>query len=109
MKKISLILLTVTALLFLGTGSVNAQENSSKMVIIRVVEGHGIKTGFVTIDSDGKTSKTALEKGHDVEISAKNGLLIQQELEKWKREGYKITHLATSGQEVSRTTIILEK
>jgi|SRR5690554_2485473 len=108
MKKIRLITL-LTLMMVVVSFQGLTQENSTKMVIIRVVEGHGIKTGFVTIDSDGKTSKTALEKGHDVDITAKNGLLIQQELEKWKREGYKITQLATSGQEVSRTTIILEK
>ena len=108
MKKISLIAL-LTLMMSMLSFQVLTQENPTKMVIIRVVEGHGIKTGFVTIDSDGKTSKTALQKGHDVDITAKNGLLIQQELEKWKREGYKITQLATSGQEVSRTTIILEK
>ncbi len=109
MKNAKLILLAVTAILFLGVGNVSAQENTSKMVIIRVIEGSGAKTGLVTIDSEGKISKIALEKGHDSDISANNGVLIQKELERWKQEGYQISHLSTSGETVSRTTIILER
>ncbi len=109
MKKLKLVLVVAVTLLFLGMGSASAQEKSSKMVILRVVEGSGAKTGLVTIDSEGEINKIALEKGHDADIAASNGLLIQKELEKWKQNGYQITHLSTSGETVSRTTIILEK
>ncbi len=109
MKNLKLLVFAIMTILFVGMGNVSAQENSSKMVIIRVIEGHGSKTGLVTIDPDGKKSTISLEKGHDLDISANNGVLIQKELEKWKQAGYKITHVSTSGTEVFRTTIILEK
>ena len=76
MKNTILVLFAVTALLFFADGNLHAQENSSRTIIIRVVEGHGVKPGFVTIDSDGKTTETTLERGHDIETSAKNGVLI---------------------------------
>ncbi|HRO76949.1 MAG TPA: hypothetical protein PLP27_12480 [Crocinitomicaceae bacterium] len=110
MKKLRLVLVATVAMLFLGMMNVNAQEkNTTKTVIIRITEGSGAKNGLVTIDANGKVSKIAMEKGHDADISANNGVLIQKEIEKWKQEGYQIKHLSSSGETVSRTTIILEK
>lgn len=107
MKKVKLILTVVTAMLLLGVSSVNAQEKSTEMVIIRITEGGG--AGLVTIDSEGKTSKIDLKMGQSVNISAHNGVLIQKELKKWEQQGYKITNFSTSGDGIFRTTIILEK
>ncbi len=112
MKNIKLIVLTTMTMLFLGMGNVNAQEEPSKTVIIRVTEGSSssaVKLGLVTIDAEGNTNAIVLEKGHDLDVSASNGALIQKEIEKWKQEGYEIKHFSTSGETIFRTMIILEK
>lgn len=41
MKNVKLMLLSVTAMLLLGLGTVSAQEIPSKTVIIRITEGGG--------------------------------------------------------------------
>lgn len=112
MKNVKLMLLAITAILFLGMENISAQENFSQTVIIRVTETiRGTGDNFVTItDSKGKTSVTMLKKGFD--ISGENVVLVQKELDKWKYDGYKITHLSTAGASengIFRTTIILEK
>lgn len=115
MKKLKLIMLVVTAMLFLGMGSASAQEKSSEIVIIRVIEtSFSKKTPCITTtDSEGKVTKIELEAGWRDE-SANNQILIQNELKKWKLNGYKITHLSTAGSTAGDppiyfTTIILEK
>lgn len=114
MKKVKLILAVVTAMLLLGVSSVNAQEKSTEMVIIRITETSSRKgSGIIITDSEGKINKIELARDW-IDESGNNQMIIQNELKKWKQEGYKITHLSTSGSTsgdvpISRTTIILEK
>ncbi|HRO75518.1 MAG TPA: hypothetical protein PLP27_05170 [Crocinitomicaceae bacterium] len=115
MRKLKLVVIAVVAMLFLGINNVNAQEKSSEIVIIRVLETSASRTQpcITTTDSEGKVTKIELEKGWKDE-SVNNQILIQNELKKWKSNGYKITHLSTSGGTsgdipIFLTTIILEK
>jgi len=108
MKNLKLIVLTTIAVLFLGMGNLTAQESSSKMVIIRVVEFTlGTNSGYTVTNPEGNTSNVTLERGFD--LAGNNAGLIKKELEKWKQEGYEITHLSVSGENIFHTTIILEK
>jgi hypothetical protein len=107
MKKI---IFTVAMILFLGISGVNAQKEYSKTVIIRMTEARTSKPFMTIIDSDGKSSTVDLEKGMDE--SGANMIVLQREIEKWKREGFTITQLSTSGAPElpgSRTIVILEK
>ena len=111
MKKLKLVLVVTVTLLFLGMGSVSAQEQPTKTVMIRILETHaGVESGLIVTDMDGKTNTTILKKRLTLDVLADNGIIIHKELEKWKQEGYNITHLSTSGDGAFRhTTIILEK
>ena len=110
MKNVKLVVLATMTMLFLGMGNVSAQENQSKTVVIRVIESmfRG-KSSIVTIDPEGKTNITELKNGLD-EFS-ENTVLIQKELEKWKKEGFKIDGVSNSGwgDVMMVTTIILSK
>ena len=108
MKNAKRIILITIAFWFLGMGKLTAQESSSKMVIIRAVEfTAGSNSGYTVTDPEGNTSSVTLEKGFD--LAGTNAALIKKELEKWKQEGYEITHLSVSGENIFHTTIILEK
>lgn len=108
MKNLKLIACSLI-LMLLGTFYSVAQEEYPEMIIIRTLEfaGRAGRSGIVTIEPDGKTTKINLKNGWDE--SSSNVLVIQKEIEKWKLEGYVITHLSTSGEEIFRTTIILER
>lgn len=100
----------IILLLFLGTFSVNAQEEKTETVVIRATEfaGRTQRSGMVTIDAEGKISKVDLKRGGWDESGA-NAATIQKEIEKWKQEGYVITHYSTAGEAIFRTTVILER
>ncbi len=108
MKNLKLIVLTTIAVLFLRVGNLVAQESSSKTVIIRAVEfTMGNNSGYTVTNPEGNTSSVTLERGFD--LNGNNAALIKKEIEKWKLEGYEITHLSVSGENIFHTTIILEK
>ncbi|MBW7867327.1 MAG: hypothetical protein H3C31_03260 [Brumimicrobium sp.] len=110
MKNVKLILLAVIATLFLEVGNASAQENPSKTVIIRVTERRvGGNPAIVTTNPEGKTNIIQLEKGFDE--SGANALIIQKEIEKWKKEGYEIDGISSSvmGDVALITIIILSK
>lgn len=109
MKNVKL-MLVFTAMLIFGMGNVNAQDNVSKTVIIRVTESlfRG-KPSIITIDSEGKTSIVDLNGGLD-ETGA-NTIRIHQEINKWKKEGYEIDGISNSaiGETTMITLVILSK
>lgn len=111
MKKLKLVLVVTVTLLFLGMGSVSAQEQPTKTVLINTLEvllAGTINSNMVIVDASGNANTIPLERNKGA--LEKNAITIHKELEKWKQEGYKITHLSTSGDGLYRyTTIILEK
>ncbi|HRO74889.1 MAG TPA: hypothetical protein PLP27_01925 [Crocinitomicaceae bacterium] len=113
MKKLKLVLVVAVTLLFLGMGSANAQEQPTKTVLINTTEfpfgiGGPYNANMVIVDAVGNVNTIPLQKGKDA--IEKNAPTIHKEIEKWKQEGYKITHFSTSGDGTFRyTTIILEK
>lgn len=111
MKRLTVLLgFTLICVIF---NSVNAQEMSTDIVIVRVDEmPRGADAGIVTVDPAGVTHITPLEKGMD--NNGTNAHAIQAELTKWKAQGFKITHFSTSAASYGdvptfRSTFILER
>ena len=116
MKNIKLIVLTVSAILFLGIGNGNAQEKESQTVIIRAFEIHtGKKSHMMVTYPDGLTKSTELSviNSGSFEGNDGNSLIIQSEINNWKKQGFIIDDLSTtassSGTPAIITTIILSK
>lgn len=116
MKNVKLILLAVTAMLFLGVGNVGAQENENKTVIIRIIESSktgAINSEMVTITPTGEKQIISLlvhKFTNYSEVIGENGVIIQQEITKWLKQGFRITNFSTDGGDVyQRTFIIMTK
>lgn len=114
MKNVKLIVLTVSAILFLGMGNVNAQNSEPKTVIIRVYEFRGAyKSSMIITNSEG-TSKTVELKWISLktlaDATAANNASIQTEINLLKKDGYEIDGLSSVPYgEGIMTTIILSK
>ena len=114
MKNVKLIVLTVSAILFLGMGNLNAQEKESQTVIIRVFEQHrGTTSQMVTTNPDGSTKSTKLIKVDigSFEGNESNSIIVQSEINNWKNQGFTIDGLSSQSNLVGAitTTIILSK
>lgn len=88
MKKVRLVLVAVTAMLFLGVGSVNAQEKNSVLIQYYIM---GIRTKnpsyiIQTVQPDYTTYQLST-KEHGGEALAE----LKKELDKWLNQGYSIT------------------
>jgi hypothetical protein len=84
MKNVKLILLVVTAMLFLGMSNVNAQESSSVM-ITTITTGRQITLQVVddqntTISQEYKFSKNNPEQA-----------ILKIEMDKWIKNGYSLS------------------
>jgi hypothetical protein len=110
MKNLKGIACAVIITLFGVFGSY-AQEGTAEMVVIRVTEfaGRTQKSSMITIDAAGKITKTVMKKRGGWDEEGENVSVLQTEIEKWRLEGYTVTHLSTSGEAVFRTTVILER
>ena len=114
MKNVKLILLAVSAMLFLGMGNVSAQNKEPKTLIIRTLEFvMGGSSKMIITEPSGisqtiKLSNLDYRKGEDI---ASNQATIQAEINKWKKEGYEIDGISNSvvGDGMLITTIILSK
>jgi hypothetical protein len=110
MKKVRLVLVAVVAMLFLGIGSVNAQET----VIIKVYDiPMMVKSRMIVITPSGESKIVELKninaKNLD-EATIENYKIVQNEITIWKKEGYKIDGLSNSSLgDAVITTIILSK
>ena len=83
MKNLKLISLTISAILFIGVGNVNAQESSS-VIITTVTSGREI-TLQVVDDQNNTTSqkmKFSIEKPEQA--------ILKTEMDKWLKEGYEL-------------------
>lgn len=107
-KKIGM-LLTLSVVTFLGMGNVSAQEQSNQTVIIKVYEfSANSNSKIMVIEPNG----TIVEKKLDKMLTSgeQNIVEIQNEINKWKNEGFVIDGI--SGGTVTNgliTTIILSK
>lgn len=114
MKNVKLVVLATMTILFLGISDLKAQ-NESQIVLIRALEGFGstYKSEMVTITPGGDRSVVelvSLKNKNYGEISGDNGVIIQQEIVKWQRQGFVITNFSTDGGDiVQRTFIIMTK
>lgn|SRR5690554_875879 len=113
MKKIKLMLVALVAVLFMGVGSVNAQGKNPQTVIIKVYEAPftSFKAQMVITEPSGTSRSIDLKniniKSLKEEVSG-NSLLIQSEINNWKKEGYQINGMSGSSLgNISITTIIL--
>ena len=109
MKNLKLILLTLTTLLFLGVGNVNAQEKKPQTVIIKIYEfAANNNSKIVIIDPQGNIAEIDLKKL--LTDNEQNIIPIQKEINKWKSEGFTIEGI--SGGSLASgiiTTIFLSK
>lgn len=96
MKNIKLIVLAATAMLFLGIGNVNAQENNPQTVIIQVfpdLDGAKLTPLLLVISPDGNSYEVSM---NEVSVKTKktatidNLKILQKEINKWKNEGFVI-------------------
>lgn len=114
MKNLKLTLVAVTAILFLGMSNVNAQ--AQKTVIIKTYElaGSLFKSKMVVTDPSGKTETIIMKTlnwGKIENIVAENSAILQDEINKWKKEGYVIDGLTSGGlgDGIMVTTVVLSK
>ena len=101
MKHVKLILLALTAILFLEIG-------------IRVFEhNRGNSSKMVTTSPDGATKSIELANIHlgSFDGNENNSVIIQSEINNWKNQGFSIDGLSSQSTYVGAiiTTIILSK
>lgn len=83
MRKLKLIFMALTATLFLGIGSVSAQEKST-VVITTVTSGKEIT--LQVVDDQDNTTVQALKFSNDKPEQA----ILKVEMDKWIKKGYEI-------------------
>ncbi len=113
MKKINLIallILMMTMISFQG----KAQGNESETVIIRLIENYTMKDGMMAVTHEGKTDVIkdlpSLNPKNIQKSGDENAVLLEQEINKWKKKGFQVTQLSTSsGTAYIITTVILSK
>jgi hypothetical protein len=105
-KIIKKVTVTAIALFAIGFSDVKAQENET--VIIRTYEYGTVKGEMVTATPNGEINQIELP-AHSKNLGA-NTVTIQSEINKWKKQGYKLTHVSTGKSDNIITNIfILEK
>lgn len=88
MKKLKLIMLAVTAMLFLGMGSVSAQEKST--VIISYYPYGSVKYRIEIIKPNYEVEYKEIAKGE-------NGLVFtKKEIDYWLNQNYKLSEATTN-------------
>lgn len=117
MKNTKRLLLTLTVFLCLGTSQGMAQEKTPQTVLIRAFElpplGGGRSSRITVTSPDGSFKSTDLTEidAKTYDGAATNSVIIQKEVDKWKKEGFEVDGLSTqttiSGGMI--TTIILSK
>lgn len=117
MKNNKRILLVLGFFLVMGTGQAMAQEKSSQTVLIRAFElpplGGGRASRMNVTAPDGSSTSVELSEV-DVKTydgAGKNGVVIQAEITKWKKQGFEVDALSaqTSSGGGIITTILLSK
>lgn len=113
MKKVRLIV-ALTAMMMTISVQVNAQENESEIVIIRLMEDNLISNGVMVVTHAGKTTKTldlpALNQKNLIKSEDDNAIILEKEINQWKAEGFlNITMSSSSSEKNVLTTVILSK
>lgn len=108
------LLLTLTLFLFLGIAQASAQEKDPQTVIIRAFEFSFREASRITVtnpDGSTKTIELSLVDSRTLEGDAFNSVLIQSQINEWKKQGFKIDAMSTQVSDPARivTTIILSK
>lgn len=107
-------LLITLFFLFLGMASATAQEKNPETVIIRAFELTKGKSSHMTVTSpEGLTKSIGLENVDlgTFEGDSGNSIIIQSEINQWKKEGFEIDEMSTQMTYLGGivTTIILSK
>lgn len=109
MKNVKLMLLTITTMLFLGMGNVNAQESKIQSVIISIfIEGayHSKYTVEVVKPDYSIESKEYTSKENNTHV------ILKQELDKWLEQGYRIvesnSNTSSNGYPITRYILVKE-
>jgi hypothetical protein len=113
MNKISLIAL-LTMIMTLVSIQVNAQENKSEIVIIRLMEATLTSNGIMVVTHSGKMMKTeqlpAINPKNFYKSGDENAIVLETEINKWKESGFSNITLSSSSTDTHLiTTVILSK
>ncbi|WP_343634743.1 hypothetical protein [Fluviicola sp.] len=115
MKNAKLILL-ITTMMLLGIYNANAQQENPQTVIIRTIESAktGATNSSMMIITPNGDKKVVPLSGHNFsnysEKTLENSVIIQQEITKWQKEGFRIISFSTDGGDIyARAFIILTK
>ncbi len=113
MKNVKLLMLAITAMLFLGMGNLSAQESQSEAVIIRLIESYALNDGAMFVTHSGKTEKIVeIQKFRDLLKNPvdENAVILEKEINRWKKEGFRNNTISVaSGTTYTITTVILSK
>ena len=90
MKKLKLIMLAVTAMLFLGTGNVNAQIKSTVMIIGKT-DNIGSRYEIEVIKPDYEVEKRISKSKEDNFFAS-----MKKEVDFWLDQGYKLIEATSS-------------
>jgi hypothetical protein len=103
MRKLKLVFEVFIVMLFLGMKTVSAQEREPQTVIIRTTEalkGAGPNAEMIIITPSGEKQVIQLSGYKPTnynEVSGDNGVIIQQEITKWQKQGFRVVSASTSG------------
>lgn len=85
MKNVKLMLLAVTAMLFLGMGNVSAQEQHSSVIITTITFGREISLQVVDDQNNTTTEKFKFSTDNPEQA------VLKGEMDKWIKKGYSIS------------------
>lgn len=109
MKMKSVLLIVVTFVL-VGMSQINAQSNEPETVVIRMVES-SLKPQIIITKPEGTVVSIPLEKirlnYNNDKAYENNSVLLQSEINKWKKEGFKIDGVTHSVYGDNFFTIII--
>jgi len=109
--KMKTVFFIISTLLLMGVSTLAAQ-NTPQTVIIRMWESVTMSQ-IITTKPDGKVDRTPLQKGghyhkyYNEKSIENNSLLFQSEINKWKKEGFKIDGVTHSVYGDNFFTIII--
>ena len=113
MRNIRLILLTCGMICLFGIHNLHAQEGkNSETVIIRMVEFFTIYSGKMTVlHPDGTSHSLEINTLKMKEFSADNAKVLQEEIDRWKKAGFKIdgVSIGSGGDNALFTVVIMSK
>jgi len=110
MKRLSLITLLTLMMTMVGLQG-SAQSNNPESVVLRVCEfSINVKSQILVVEPDGQVNKLLLKKvtsSNYEETMMDNALVLQKEINKWRRQGFEISGMTSSMESGNRYKLII--